>query len=68
MTRQDRFAIDIEVLCLARRLGMDVAEVGVQWAHQDGSKVRWADYLHVFLTVPRIAWSALRVTANNTKI
>jgi glycosyltransferase involved in cell wall biosynthesis len=68
MTHQDRFAIDIEVLCLARRLDYSVAEVGVHWAHQDGSKVRWADYLHVFLTVPRIAWRALGVAATDMKI
>ena len=58
---EDRFGIDIEVLCLARRkLGLDIAEVGVRWEHQDGSKVRWNDYLDVFVKVPRILWSVLR--------
>ncbi|HWE31211.1 MAG TPA: dolichyl-phosphate beta-glucosyltransferase, partial [Polyangia bacterium] len=33
--REERFGIDIEVLCLARRkLGLDIAEVGVRWEHQ----------------------------------
>jgi glycosyltransferase involved in cell wall biosynthesis len=62
MTRQDRFAIDVEVLSLARRFGIEIAEVGVEWSHQTGSKVRWRDYLNVFLTVPRIAWSVMVVT------
>jgi dolichyl-phosphate beta-glucosyltransferase len=59
--REDRFGIDIEVLCLARRrLGLRIAEVGVRWEHQAGSKVRWNDYIDVFVKVPRIVWSVLR--------
>jgi glycosyltransferase involved in cell wall biosynthesis len=58
---EDRFGIDIEVLCRARRkLGLDIAEVGVRWEHQEGSKVRWNDYLDVLVKVPRILWSVLR--------
>ncbi len=56
--RERRFGIDIEVLCLARRrFGLRVDEIGVSWEHQDGSKVRWQDYLDVFVRVPRIALS-----------
>lgn len=59
--REERFGIDIEVLCLARRkLGLEIAEVGVRWEHQEGSKVRWNDYLDVLIKVPRIVWSVLR--------
>jgi dolichyl-phosphate beta-glucosyltransferase len=59
--REERFGIDIEVLCLARRrLGLDIAEIGVHWEHQEGSKVRWKDYLDVFVKVPRIVWSVFR--------
>lgn len=59
--REDRFGIDIEVLCLARRkLGLDIAEVGVRWEHQEGSKVRWKDYLDVLVKTPRIAWNVYR--------
>jgi dolichyl-phosphate beta-glucosyltransferase len=61
LCRESRFGIDIELLCLARRrLGLRVAEVGVAWEHQDGSKVKWKDYVDVFVRVPRIAWSVLR--------
>jgi glycosyltransferase involved in cell wall biosynthesis len=41
-TRLDGFAFDVEVLFLARRLGLDVAQVGVQARECDGSKVRVA--------------------------
>jgi dolichyl-phosphate beta-glucosyltransferase len=62
LSREDRFGIDIEVLCLAQRhLGLKVAEVGVHWEHQDGSKVRWKDYVDVFVKVPRIVWQVMRM-------
>jgi dolichyl-phosphate beta-glucosyltransferase len=57
---EDRFGIDIEVLHLARRMGMSIAEIGVRWEHQSGSKVRPGDYLDVLLKVPRIVLSARR--------
>jgi dolichyl-phosphate beta-glucosyltransferase len=34
------FAFDVEVLARAERLGMRIAEVGVRWRDQPGSKVR----------------------------
>jgi dolichyl-phosphate beta-glucosyltransferase len=40
--RLDGFAFDAEVLYLARRLGLQVAEVGVSAEERDGSKVRIA--------------------------
>ncbi len=55
---EDRFGIDIEVLHLARRRGHSIAEVGVRWEHQAGSKVRPRDYLDVLLKVPAIVWAA----------
>lgn len=60
LAQEDRFGIDIEVLCLARRrLSLPIAEVGVRWEHQEGSKVKWRDYVDVFVKVPRIVWSVL---------
>ena len=39
----DHFAFDVEVLYLALKIfGLKVAEVPVRWAHQEGSKVRFA--------------------------
>ena len=59
---EDRFGIDIEVLHLALRLRHPIAEVGVRWEHQSGSKVRPRDYLDVLVRVPRIVWAARSVT------
>jgi dolichyl-phosphate beta-glucosyltransferase len=60
MAREDRFGIDIEILCLAaRHLRVPMREVGVHWEHQDGSKVRWKDYVDVFVKVPRIVLSVM---------
>jgi dolichyl-phosphate beta-glucosyltransferase len=40
----ERFAFDVEVLTLARRLGLSIAEVPVQWSRVRGSRVRpWLD-------------------------
>lgn len=38
--RVQRFAFDVEILCLARRLHMDIAEVPVQWREMRRSSVR----------------------------
>ncbi|MBN1344628.1 MAG: glycosyltransferase family 2 protein [Phycisphaerae bacterium] len=40
LQRTSRWSFDVEHLLLADRLGYQVAEVGVRWAHQDGSKVQ----------------------------
>jgi dolichyl-phosphate beta-glucosyltransferase len=41
-TRLDGFAFDVEALFLARRLGLEIAEVSVQATECEGSKVRMA--------------------------
>ena len=40
LTVIDRFAFDVEVLFRARRLGLEIAEVPVQWRHVAESRVR----------------------------
>jgi dolichyl-phosphate beta-glucosyltransferase len=40
LMRVQRFAFDVEVLCLARQLRMDVAEVAVRWREVGQSTVR----------------------------
>ena len=52
----DHFAFDVEMLYLARRLhGYRIAEVPVRWAHQEGSKVRFArDAWRMMKTLVRI--------------
>jgi len=40
----ERFAFDVEILSLARRLGFTIAEVPVQWLRVKGSQIRpWTD-------------------------
>ena len=40
----DRFAFDVEILSLARRFGLVIAEVPVQWLRVQGSQIRpWTD-------------------------
>lgn len=65
MSRENRFGIDIEILCLARRkLRVDISEIGVTWRHQTGSKVRLRDYFDVLFKVPGIAWSVAQRRAD----
>ncbi len=50
----DRYAFDVEVLWLARRLGCSITQVPVHWAHVGGSRVRpIADPLSMVLDVAR---------------
>jgi hypothetical protein len=40
----ERFAFDVEILSLARRFGLVIAEVPVQWLRVEGSQIRpWSD-------------------------
>ncbi|MYC29691.1 MAG: glycosyltransferase family 2 protein [Chloroflexi bacterium] len=34
------FAFDVEILCLARVLGLDIREIAIDWHYREGSKVR----------------------------
>ena len=53
----DGFAFDVELLYLARRLGLSIAEVGVDWYYQEHSKVRpLRDSLAMTLDLLRIRW------------
>ena len=38
--KEEGFAWDVEVLALARAMGIQVREFGVEWAHQEGSRVK----------------------------
>jgi dolichyl-phosphate beta-glucosyltransferase len=58
--RLDGFAFDVEALFLARRLGLDVAEVSVQARECEGSKVRVAVDAQRML---REVWAVRRLAA-----
>ncbi len=43
-TVTDRFAFDVEVLALSRRLGLSIGEIPVHWLRVSGSRIRpWQD-------------------------
>jgi dolichyl-phosphate beta-glucosyltransferase len=55
--RVDRFAWDVEILYLARRRGMAIAEVPVIWVNSPESKVRFVrDAVQTLWDVLRIRW------------
>jgi dolichyl-phosphate beta-glucosyltransferase len=52
---EEGFAWDVEVIGLARALGVPVQEVGIEWAHRDGSRVRvMRDGVRMLRAVPGI--------------
>ncbi len=53
-TRVDRFGFDIEVLALAQRLGITVAEVPVRWRNSPGSRVTVGQGARAFLDPLRV--------------
>jgi glycosyltransferase involved in cell wall biosynthesis len=58
--RVDRFGFDPEILFLARRHGLKVAEIPVRWSHDSGTKVNVArDSLQMLWDVVRIRWNCL---------
>jgi dolichyl-phosphate beta-glucosyltransferase len=64
LARCDRFAFDVEILLLARRLGLEVVEMPVDWTAVEGSSVRRVvDSLQAAVDVLRISarWTPRRV-------
>jgi hypothetical protein len=61
LTMTDRFAFDVEVLSLARQLGLQIAEIPVEWREAGNSTVRpFTDSLSMALDVCRIRWRSRR--------
>jgi dolichyl-phosphate beta-glucosyltransferase len=59
--RIERFGFDPEILFLAKRNGLRVAEIPVRWAHDPATKVNvLADGIRMFLELLLIRWNALR--------
>jgi dolichyl-phosphate beta-glucosyltransferase len=59
--RIERFGFDPEILFLAKRNGLRVAEVPVRWSHDAGTKVNVAtDGIRMFLELLLIRWNAIR--------
>jgi dolichyl-phosphate beta-glucosyltransferase len=58
-TRIDRFGFDVEVLALAQRLGVPVAEVPVRWRNSEGSRVTLMQGARAFLDPIRVRFGLL---------
>ena len=59
--RVERFGFDPEILFLAKRNGLRVAEVPVRWSHDSATKVNVAaDGMGMFLELLLIRWNAVR--------
>jgi dolichyl-phosphate beta-glucosyltransferase len=53
--REEGFAWDVEVIAVARLMGVRVQEVGIEWRHQEGSRVNlFGDGVRMLCAVPRI--------------
>lgn len=63
----DRWAFDVEILALAPRLGFDIVEVPVTWAHKDDSRVTALSYLATLWDVIRIRWRLARNSYGGTR-
>jgi len=58
--RIERFGFDPELLFLAKRHGLTVAEVPVRWSNDPGTRVSlWGGLHAMFFEVARIRWNAL---------
>ncbi|MGH9705958.1 MAG: dolichyl-phosphate beta-glucosyltransferase, partial [Candidatus Acidiferrales bacterium] len=56
--RIERFGFDPEILFLAGRYGLRVAEVPVRWAHDPATKVSVVrDSIRMFTDLARIRWN-----------
>lgn len=53
--RLEGWAFDVEQLVLARRMGMDVREVPVQWVNSPATRIRFAR------DAPRMLWDVVRI-------
>jgi dolichyl-phosphate beta-glucosyltransferase len=57
----ERFGFDPEILFLAKRYGLRVAEVPVRWSHDSATKVNVvADGIRMFFELLLIRWNAIR--------
>jgi dolichyl-phosphate beta-glucosyltransferase len=56
----ERWGFDPELLFLARKFGLPVREIAVEWAHDDRSKISYLkDGLHMGLETLKVRWYSL---------
>jgi glycosyltransferase involved in cell wall biosynthesis len=65
--RESGFAWDVEAVAVASALGIDVHEIGIEWCHQHGSRIRpVADGIAMARALPRIRRNLLAGQRNGT--
>ncbi len=55
-----RFGFDVEILYIAKKLGLRIAEVGVRWDDVEGTKVSMLAGVDAFLDPLRVRWNDIR--------
>jgi len=57
--RINRFAFDVEILFIAKAMGLKVIEEPVIWRHSEGSKVNMlSDSIVTFMELIHIRWNS----------
>ena len=56
----NRFAFDVEVLVLAKKMGYKIKEIPVTWINSPESKVRFKSMIKMLLEVFQIRWNIIR--------
>jgi dolichyl-phosphate beta-glucosyltransferase len=60
LQRIERWGFDPELMFLAKKRGVRVAEIPVRWAHDEGGRINpLRDGLRMFVDVLRIRWSSI---------
>lgn len=60
LQRIERWGFDPELLFLARRAGLQIVEVPVEWAHVEGTRISpLRDGLRMFAEAVKVRWNAL---------
>jgi dolichyl-phosphate beta-glucosyltransferase len=60
LQRIERWGFDPEILFIAQKLRLRIAEVPVLWAHKEGTRIHpLADGLRMFLEMVRVRWYSL---------
>ena len=58
--RSNGFGFDAELLHMAKKRGLTVYELPVQWHYGEGSSVRWRHPAHMLLEVVAVRWRSFR--------
>ena len=58
--RMDHFGFDVEILVIADRLGLRIAEMPVKWNDVEGTKVGMFSGADAFLDIARVRWNDMR--------